>query len=71
MSSAPVIGDAERRKSANRRTALALFSVAAVFFAGIIVTRFVGEPATGLSIMGGAVLLFLVFAIGRNLIGRR
>ena len=66
---APV--DAEHRKAANRRTALALASIAAVFFAGIIATRFVGEATTGIAIMGGAVLLFLVFAIGRNLIDKR
>ena len=71
MSTEPVITDAERRKSANRRTAFTLASIAAVFFAGIIATRFVGEPTTGIGIMGGAALLFLVFAIGRNLIGKR
>ena len=71
MSTDPVITDNEHRKAANRRTAFALFSVAIVFFAGIIATRFVGESTTGIGIMGGAVLLFLVFAIGRNLIDKR
>ena len=71
MNTEPVITDAERRKAANRRTAFALLSVAVVFFAGIIATHFVDEPMTGIGIMGGAVLLFLVLAIGRNLIGKR
>ena len=71
MNSEPVITDAGRRKVANRRTAFALASIAVVFFAGIIATRFVDEPTTGIGIMGGAVLLFLVFAIGRNLIDKR
>ena len=30
-------------------------------------TRFMGGPATGIGILGCAVLLFLVVAIGRNL----
>jgi small neutral amino acid transporter SnatA (MarC family) len=71
MSVEPAAAEARRRKAANRRTAFALASIAAVFFAGIIATRFIGEPTTGIGIMGGAVLLFLVFAIGRNLISRR
>ena len=71
MSPEPHMTDAERRKAANRRTAFALASIAVVFFAGIIATRFAGEPTTGIGIMGGAALLFLVVAIGRNLIDKR
>ena len=59
--------DAERRKSANLRTALVFASVAVVFFFGIIAARLLGGPVTGVGVMGAIVLLFLVFAIGRNL----
>ncbi len=56
---------AERLRSANRRTALAVAAVAFLFFAGVIAAQFVGE--SGMTVLGGAVLLFLVFAIGRVL----
>ncbi len=61
------IAETARRKSANRRVAIVLVSVACVFFFGIIAARFMGGPTTGISVMGAAVLLFLVVAIGRNL----
>ncbi len=61
------IAEAARRKSANRRVAMVLVSVTCVFFFGIIAARFMGGPTTGISVMGAAVLLFLVVAIGRNL----
>jgi putative effector of murein hydrolase LrgA (UPF0299 family) len=51
----------------NLRTALAFASIAAVFFVGIIVAHAFGGPLIGVSVMGAAVLLFLVVAIGRNL----
>jgi len=57
---------APRVRAANRRTAWILSSVAAVFFAGIIGTRWMGGTA-GIAVMGSLVLLFLVIAIGRNL----
>jgi hypothetical protein len=53
----------------NLRTALACASVAAVFFVGIIVAHTFAAPLVGVSVMGGAALLFLVIAIGRNLRG--
>jgi hypothetical protein len=59
--------DAARRKSANNRVAIVLVSVTCAFFFGIIAARFMGGPTTGISVMGAAVLLFLVVAIGRNL----
>jgi hypothetical protein len=59
--------DTERRKAANLRTALVFASIAAVFFVGIIVAHAYGGPLIGVGVMGAAVLLFLVFAIGRNL----
>ena len=56
-----------RRRSANLRTALILLSIALVFFFGIIATKFMGSPSTAISVLGTAVLLYLVVAIGRNL----
>jgi hypothetical protein len=58
---------AARLRSSNRTTALVLASIAVVFFVGIIATKFMGGPVTGIGIVGAAVLLFLVVAIGRNL----
>ena len=60
----------ERQRTANRRTAALLFGIAAVFFVGFIVSRFVTDAATGMTVIGVAVLLFLVVAIGRNLRGK-
>ncbi len=57
----------EQQRRANVRTALVLASVALVFFVGILATRFMGDGSTGISVLGGAVLLFLILAIGRNL----
>jgi len=64
---APTKPDDPRRKSANLRTALVFASIAIVFFAGIIATKWIGGPTIGIGVMAGAVVLFLVFAIGRNL----
>ena len=58
--------DRARLRAANLRTAWVLATIAAVFFAGIIASKFLGTPSTAISVMGGAVLLFLVVAIGRN-----
>jgi hypothetical protein len=38
-----------------------------VFFGGVIAAKFMGGWTTGMAIVGGAVLIFLAFAIGRNL----
>ena len=59
--------DDARLRSANVRTAIVLLSIAAVFFVGILVAKFVGDTSTGMTVLGAAVLLFLVVAIGRNL----
>lgn len=58
------------RKS-NLRVAWALASVAAVFFAGVILAHSVGAGGRGLDVLGIVVVVFLVIAIGRNLWGRR
>jgi len=71
MTPEPISDAAARLKSSNRKTALVLLGIAAVFFVGIIATRFIGSPATGISVMGTVVLLFLVVAIGRNLRRKR
>jgi hypothetical protein len=57
----------DKRQAANRRTGFALLSIVLVFFAGSIVARLVGSPAVSMGVLGCAVLLFLVFAIGRHL----
>jgi len=57
----------DQRKAANVRTALVFASIAVVFFVGIIVAHALGGPVIGVGVMGAVVLLFLVFAIGRNL----
>jgi hypothetical protein len=62
---------AARLRAANRRTALVLLTIALVFFVGIIATKFMGGPTTGIGVVGSAVLLYLVVAIGRNLRGRQ
>ena len=51
----------------NLRTGLVLAGIALVFFVGIIATRFIGDSATGISVVGVSILLFLSIAIGRNI----
>jgi Na+/H+ antiporter NhaD/arsenite permease-like protein len=71
MDAPPQANDPERLRAANRKTALVLLTIALVFFAGIIATKFMGGPTTGIGVVGAAVLLFLVVAIGRNLRSRQ
>lgn len=59
--------DADRIRTANRRTGLTLFAIALLFFFGIIVTRFIDSEAVSIGVVGGAILLYLVVAIGRHL----
>jgi hypothetical protein len=65
--SAPDVDAAARLRASNRRTALTLASIAAMFFVGIIASKFMGGTTTGIGVVGAAVLLYLVVAIGRNL----
>jgi hypothetical protein len=58
---------AARLRGSNVRTALVLASIALVFFVGVIATRLIGGQDTGIAVLGSAVLLFLLLAIGRNL----
>jgi hypothetical protein len=59
--------DPVRLRAANVRTALVLTSIALTFFFGVIVSKYLGGYEVGMSVVGFAVLVFLVFAIGRNL----
>ncbi|MGI8896503.1 MAG: cytochrome oxidase small assembly protein [Casimicrobiaceae bacterium] len=61
------VRDGSRIRRANLRTGLILAAIALVFFVGIIATRFIGDSATGMSVVGISILLFLAIAIGRNL----
>jgi hypothetical protein len=63
--------DAARLRAQNRKTALVLLTIALVFFVGIIATKFMGGPAIGIGVMGTAVLLYLIVAIGRNVRSKR
>ena len=53
-------------RNANVKTALILASIAVVFFFGIIFARYIGDASTGMTVIGFAILLFLVVTIGRN-----
>jgi ABC-type Mn2+/Zn2+ transport system permease subunit len=61
---------AARLRARNRRTAAILASIAAVFFCGVIVAKYLGGAVAGMTVVGIAVLLYLAVAIGRNLRGR-
>ena len=67
MADQPRESDTRRLKAANRRTGLVLLAIALLFFFGIILSRFIESPAVSIGVVGGAVLLYLVVAIGRHL----
>jgi hypothetical protein len=71
MAQSPSVDTAAKVRAANVRTAAILFAIAFVFFVGFIASRFMGDSATGMTVIGVAVLLFLVVAIGRNLRSKR
>ena len=56
-----------RLRAANRRTGLVLLAIALLFFFGIIASRFIDSPVVSITVVGGAVLLYLIVAIGRHL----
>ena len=70
MAGRPPADPAAKVRAANVRTAAILFVIAAVFFVGIIGSRFLGGQAAGIGVLGGAAVLFLVVAIGRNLLDK-
>jgi hypothetical protein len=59
-------GDHDSRRAASRRIAWVLASIAAVFFAGVILAQYSGSPSVGIGVLGFAILGFLIVAIGRN-----
>ena len=61
------VADDARRKAAIRRTGLLLFAIALLFFFGIIASPFIDSPLVSTGVVGGAVLLYLIVAIGRHL----
>jgi len=63
----PTPTDPRSLRAANIRTALVLASIALVFFGGVIAAKFMGGWTIGMGVVGAAVLIFLAFAIGRNL----
>jgi len=56
-----------RLRAANRKTGLTLLAIALLFFFGIIASRFIDSPLVSTGVVGGAVLLYLIVAIGRHL----
>lgn len=67
MAQAPTRSDDPRVRAANRRTAFVLVAIAVVFFFGIVFAKYMGDAGTSMTVLGLAVLLFLVVAIGRSL----
>ena len=59
-------GERDPRRAASRRTALVLASIAAAFFIGVIAAQYSGAPGVGISVLGFAIVGFLVVSIGRN-----
>jgi peptidoglycan/LPS O-acetylase OafA/YrhL len=55
-----------RLRRANLRLALVLASIAAVFFTGAIVARYMGGIETGMSVVGLVALVLLVFAVAHH-----
>jgi len=55
------------QRGANLRTALILFSIAAVFFGGIIASQYTGGNAVGTGVLGFAIIGFLLVTVGRKL----
>lgn len=53
-------------RRANLRTALVLFSIAAVFFGGIIAAQYTGAGAVGIGVVGLGIIGFLLAAASRR-----
>jgi hypothetical protein len=60
------VSDPDSRRTASRRTALVLSSIAVAFFGGIILAQYSGALSVGIAVLGFAILGFLIVAIGRN-----
>jgi hypothetical protein len=53
------------------RTAWILASIALVFFAGVIASKWIGDTSIGMTVVGAAVFLYLLVSIGRHLWSRK
>jgi uncharacterized membrane protein YoaK (UPF0700 family) len=60
------VADRDPQRTASRRTAWVLASIALVFFVGVILAQYAGSPSGGIAVLGFAILGFLIVAIGRN-----
>ena len=67
MAVEPGRDDAARQRAAVRRTGLLLLAIALLFFFGVIASRFIESPVVSIAVVGGAILLYLLVAIGRHL----
>jgi hypothetical protein len=56
-----------RRRAAARRTGFGLLVVALIFFFGFIASRLWLSPDLSLGVIGAAVVVFVVVAVGRHL----
>lgn len=56
-----------RRRAAARRTGLGLLLVALIFFFGFIASRIWLSPDVSLAVVGAAVAVFVIVAVGRHL----
>ncbi|HEY2864937.1 MAG TPA: cytochrome oxidase small assembly protein [Casimicrobiaceae bacterium] len=54
------------QRAANRRTAIMLVSIAAVFFCGIILAQIAASPDVALGVLGLASAGYLGISIGRR-----
>jgi hypothetical protein len=61
------VRDRDSQRTASRRTAWVLASIAVVFFVGVILAQYAGSPGVGIAVLGFAILGFLIMAIGRNI----
>lgn len=63
--------DGKKTRARNVRTALVFLLIALTFFFGAIFSKYMGGYEVGMSVVGFAIFVFLVFAIGRNLRSRK
>ena len=67
MAVEPGRDDVAHQRAAVRRTGLLLLAIALLFFFGVIASRFIESPVVSIAVVGGAMLLYLLVAIGRHL----
>lgn len=56
-----------RRRAAARRTGFGLLLVVLIFFFGYIASRLWLSPDVSITVVGAAVLVFVIVAVGRHL----